>query len=326
MVVILAIASSFLCLCTAISAFFHYGNSGLFTLFLVSLPVCINPLLANYVNTTAQGDNHIGRLAFARIVPSALYVGLAYLIYSRFGATSKKMILLQWGIATFILIGIIISQKPSFRNIKNRFDLLRIENKRYGFHLYIGSLVMVSSNYLAGIFLGAFNEDNSEVGFYTLALTVTSPLAMLPSIIGTTYFKKFAFLPAIPHKVFKTTIVLTLTSCICFIFVIKPIVVFLYTERYSVVGLYASVLAIGFCIHGVGDMMNRYLGSHGLGKCIRNASVCNGIIKVIGYTFLVMLWNTKGALATTLICDFVYCFMILFYYAKFTKGEINESI
>ncbi len=326
MVVILAVASCILCLSTTIAAFVHYNNGTLFSLFLVSLPVCLHPLLANYVNTTAQGDNHIGRLALARLAPHALYVVFAYIVYSQFGATSVRMILLQWGIATLILLGVIVSQRPSFGNLKSKFELLKEENKRYGFHLYIGSLVMVSTNYLAGISLGVFNEDNSEVGFYTLALTVTTPLAMLPSIIGTTYFRKFATLPAIPKKVFKATIALTLGSCVCFVVLIKPIVVFLYTERYSVVGLYASILAIGFCIHGVGDMMNRYLGSHGLGKCIRNASICNGIIKVLGYTFLVMLWNTKGALATTLICDIVYCLMILYYYIRFTKGQINESV
>lgn len=326
MIVILLVASGILCLGTAIAALIHYKNENLLILFLVSLPVCFYPLLANYVNTTAQGDNHIGRLSFARLVPLLLYVIVAYLVYSQYGATSIRMILLQWGIATIVLAGVIVSQKPSFHDLKDKFELLKKENKQYGFHLYTGSLVMVSTTYLAGISLGFFNEDNAEVGFYTLALTVTSPLAMLPSIIGTTYFKKFASLPAIPSKVFKMTVALTLTSCICFILVIKPIVVFLYTERYSVVGLYASILAIGFCIHGVGDMMNRYLGSHGLGKCIRNASVCNGVIKVLGYTFLVMLWNTKGALLTTLLCDIVYCVMIFYYYSRFTRGNINESI
>ena len=48
-----------------------------------------------------------------------------------------------------------------------------------------------------------FNEDNTEVGFYTLALTVTTPLSTLPAIIGTTYFKQFATQPRIPSKVLK---------------------------------------------------------------------------------------------------------------------------
>lgn len=50
---------------------------------------------------------------------------------------------------------------------------------------------------------------------------------------------------------------------------IHPIVKFLYSDSYSQVGVYASWLAIGYCVHGVGDMLNRYLGSHGEGKFIK---------------------------------------------------------
>jgi len=324
LVVILVVASVILLLATFISALVHMNDETLYGLFLISLPVCFFPLLSNYVNTVAQGDNHIGRLALSRIVPSSIYVMLAFFVYKNFGATANRMIILQWGVASLFLFGVILSEKPTFRNLKGNYNLLKSENRKYGFHLYVGSLVMVSTNYLAGISLGFFNEDNAEVGFYTLALTVTSPLAMLPSIIGTTYFKKFAGLSAIPKSVFKNTIALTVASCVCFVLFIKPVVVFLYTEKYAIVGLYASILAIGFSIHGFGDMVNRYLGSQGKGKCIRNASVCNGIVKVLGYTFLVMVWNTRGALATTLICDFIYCLMILFYYKKFVRGELSE--
>lgn len=324
LVVILCIASLVLLIGTFVSALVHVNDEALYVLFLASLPVCFFPLLTNYVNTIAQGDNHIGRLALSRVVPSFLYVLLAFFIYKNFGATAHRMILLQWGIASLFLFGLILSEKPSFENLKANFNLLKTENRKYGFHLYLGSLVMVSTNYLAGISLGLFNENNAEVGFYTLALTVTSPLVLLPSIIGTTYFKKFAGMSSIPHKVFKNTIILTLISCVCFVSFIKPIVVFLYTEKYAIVGFYASVLAVGFCIHGIGDMVNRYLGSQGLGKCIRNASICNGFVKVLGYTFLVMLWNTNGALLTTLCCDMIYTIMILCYYRKFKNGALYE--
>ena len=183
---------------------------------------------------------------------------------------------------------------------------------------------MVSTNYLAGISLGYFNEDNSEVGFYTLALTVTTPLAALPAIVGTTYFKKFATQPAIPKKVILATVALTFTSCILFILLIHPVVEFLYSESYAIVGTYASILSVGYCIHGLGDMFNRYLCSHGQGVSVRNASIANGIFKLLGYTFLVWLFNTNGAIATTIICDVVYFLCLIFYYIKFTKQTVNE--
>jgi O-antigen/teichoic acid export membrane protein len=293
-------------------------------LFLLSIPVCFSPLFHNYIDQTAQGDNQIGLLSLARLLPYLVYVPIGYLVYSTYGATSDKMVLLQWGIYTAVYLVIIIATKPLFRHLKPVWKDLNDENKRYGIQLYIGSLVMVSTNYLAGISLGYFNEDNSEVGFYTLALTVTTPLAALPAIVGTTYFKKFATQPAIPQKVIIATVGLTFTSCILFILLIHPVVEFLYTDSYAIVGTYASILSVGYCIHGLGDMFNRYLCSHGQGASVRNASIANGVFKLLGYTLLVWLFNTNGAIATTIICDVVYFSCLIYYYVRFTKQPIHE--
>lgn len=318
MVIILLIACVILMIVTGLCVFI-YNNSSVSILFLVSLPVCISPLLLNYVNTTAQGDNQIARLSISRLLPALLYVPIAYLIYKNFGASSTKMILLQWGISTLVLLIVIISTRPSFKSLRSVFTELHRENRDYGFQLYLGSLVMVSTNYLAGIFIGHFNEDYSQVGYYTLALTITSPLTMLPAIIGTTYFKQFASEPMIPKRVMRFTLLLTIVSGILFVLVIKPLVVFLYSERYSVVSLYASVLAIGSCIHGFGDMLNRYLGSHGQGVSIRNASIANGIFKILGYSVLVFYFNTMGAVITTIACDIIYTAVLIMYYKRFVN-------
>lgn len=319
MVIILLIACVILMIAMGVCVFI-YNNSSVSILFLVSLPVCISPLLGNYVNTTAQGDNQIVRLSISRLLPALLYVPIAYLLYKNLGASSTKMILLQWGISTLVLLVIIISTHPSFKNLRPIFAELNRENHDYGFQLYSGSLVMVSTNYLAGIFIGQFNEDYSQVGYYTLALTITSPLTMLPAIIGTTYFKQFASEPKIPTRVMRFSLLLTIVSGILFVLVIKPLVVFFYSERYSIVGLYASVLAIGSCIHGLGDMLNRYLGSHGQGVSIRNASIANGIVKIIGYSVLVFYFNTIGAVITTIACDIIYTAVLIVYYKRFVKS------
>lgn len=155
---------------------------------------------------------------------------------------------------------------PRFKRLSPIFRTLNKENKSYGLQLYYGSLAMVATNYIAGITLSLFGTDNTTVGFFTLALTITTPLQMLPAIIGTAYFKQFATQPRIPHKVFQNTILLASATCILFILLIKPLVSFLYSEPYSIVSTYASWMAVGFSIHGVGDMINRYLGSHGQGK------------------------------------------------------------
>lgn len=323
LIIILTIACFILCMAMPICYCIHKENTTLATLFLVSMPVCFYPLFLNYIDQTTEGDNQMGRLSLARILPYLVYVPIGYILFFIYGATPTRMILLQWGIYTFVYICIIISTKPLFRNLKPVFRQLNYENKKYGIQLYIGSLVMVATNYLAGISLGYFNEDNSEVGFYTLALTVTAPLAALPTIVGTTYFKTFATQPAIPRKVIFFTIAMTTVTCLLFLLIIKPVVIYLYTDRYSIVGLYASFLSVGFCIHGLGDMFNRYLCSHGQGVAVRNASIANGLFKIVGFTLLVALFNTNGAIATTIICDIIYFTYLICAYIKFTKFSRN---
>lgn len=319
MVIILLVCVLILMIGVFATAVIHINNPAIYNLFLTSIPVCAFPLLNNYVNTTAQGDNHIGRLAVARLLPTALYIPIAYCVYANFGATSNRMMLLQWGLYTVILILVVISTKPRFINLKNVFRDLNEENKRYGIQLYYGSLAMLATNYIGGVTLGVFNNDNTNVGFYTLALTITSSLSMLPGIVGTTYFKQFATMDNIPPKVMKATILITLITCIAFIAFIKPVVTFLYSDSYKIVGVYASWMSVGFCIHGISDMLNRFLGSHGKGIPIRNSSFICGSIRVIGFTLFVYLWNINGAVLTNILSSTVYVLVLVYYYVKTLK-------
>lgn len=325
MVIILLLSIAILMFGTFVNYLLHLNNSKVSILFLYSIPVCAFPLLTNYINTTAQGDNHIGRIASARVFPYALYIIVSYFIYNKFGATSSRMVLLQWGIYSFILVIIVLSTRPSFQNLKFEFRALNNENRTYGIQLYYGSLAMLATNYIAGITLGLFNSDNQNVGFYTLALTITSTLSTLPGAIGTTYFREFATQNRIPSKVMRFTILITLASCILFILLINPIVRFLYSEEYANVGIYASWMSIGFCLHGFGDMINRYLGSHGQGKQIRNASYFCGATRVVGFTIFVYFWNIEGAIITNILSSSVYCFILLKYYKSFVNKCLSEK-
>ena len=187
MVIILAITTMVMMLCMFGCYVAHKGhiNSFVAPLFLYALPICGAPLLLNYINTVFQGDNRIYKLSIARVLPSAAYLLLAWFLFSRITtATSTNVLLLQNGLSVLILLALIISSKPSFRNTKAAYEELKRENKAYGFNVYIGSIAGVSLSYLAGITLGLFSNDNINVGYYTVALTIATPLSILPTVIA----------------------------------------------------------------------------------------------------------------------------------------------
>lgn len=319
MIVFLLVAVFLLMLLTSSVGLCYVNRPELKLLFFCSLPVCLYPLLTNYMNTTAQGDNHIVRLSLARVLPVFCFIIVALLVYPRLDAVDSKTVLyLHWGVCSLVLVGIIISTKPSFRSLKPVFADLQKENKEYGIQLYWGSLAMVATNYLSGVTLGLFNSDNANVGFFTLALSLAQPISYLPGIVGTTFFKRFVHEQRIPSKVFLLTIAMTALSCFGFILLIDP-VVSLYDSSYSVVGSYAKWMAVGFSIHGIGDMINRFLGSHGQGRDIRNSSFACGAVKIIGSVLFVWLWNVSGAILTVLLSSFVYAISLYYNYCLYIK-------
>lgn len=308
-----------------IYTYFNATGNGVSSLFLVAIPVCGNVVMLNYINTTAQGDNHIGRISAARLLPTLVYVIIAYFIYKEFGATSERMILLFNGTASVVLLAIIISTRPSFKNIGESFKKLHAENSKYGLNVYIGSVAAVSTGYIAGITLKWFGTS-SEVGFYTLALSLAAPLTMLPSIIGTAYFKEFATENRIKRDVLTKSAIITIISYLAFIGVIGFVVDFLYEDSYSSVSVFASWLAIGTSVHGFGDILNRFLGAHGKGKELRNAAFTCGGIMVLGNFLFVYLWGINGAIITKILSSATYFFTLLIYYTKFRKEVTANAV
>lgn len=321
MVIILAITSVSLIIVMVLASIIQKSLNDLVSnLFLISLPVCAAPLFLNYINTTFQGENKIKELAVARLLPYATYLPIGFLWYTSWGSSAKTLMLLQNGCAIVVYIILIVSLKPKFENLKPIFKLLKQENRDYGFHVYIGSILAVSLGYVSGITLGLFEDNNVNVGFYTLALTVVTPLSLLPTIVGTTHFKEFANRNFIDRRVIRNTIVISLISLTLFVLLIVPLVKVVYSSDYAPVGYYACFIAVGMIFHGLGDMYNRFLGAHALGRQIRNGAIITGFVQLAGSIILVYYWGIVGAIITKILSSAVYYSMMIYYYKRFSYG------
>lgn len=326
LVTILGLTVALMMICMIVCGLIHHYilHRDFAWLFYIVIPVCGSFLLLNYMNTSAQGDNSIYSIAAARLLPSTIYLCIAYFIYEHFGASNWLMLLLQNGIAILVLSAIIWYNKPSFKNLRQTFKALHKENKSYGLQVYYGSIANVSVQYIAGITLGMFAANNTNVGFYSLAITVTGPLAMLPSIIGTTYFKRFAHENCISRKILISTFSMALLSLIGFVILIYPVVGFLYDDRYSSVALFACILSVGFIFHGLGDVFNRFLGAHGQGTSLRNGAFISGAFALFGYTIGVYLFGIWGAIFTKIFASLAYFISMAIFYTCFVKNRNNE--
>ena len=152
---------------------------------------------------------------------------------------------------------------------------------------------------------------------------------MLPSIIGTVFFKRFASENSINQKVILYSTLLTFASWGFYALMIYPLVDWFYPDEYQSVARWSTFLAFGMACHGLGDMFNRFLGAHAQGKYIRNGAIASGIVLLLGNTALVWLWGLPGAVATRILGSLTSCGFMVGYYIKYVRDKsqiVDESL
>jgi O-antigen/teichoic acid export membrane protein len=284
--------------------------------FVFPLQLCLEQLL--------QGDYKIHTLSFHRLSPKLLNILILLALYTFFEyklLLNLEIFLLSMAIP---MVLIIIWIKPKFINFKSNTKLLWKENKTYGNPVFIGAIAGVASAQIAGFSLSYF-VDNVNVGFFALAITATTPLAMLPVAFGTTLFKDFISLPKIPARVIYYTVIMGLSTLALFLLVIGFLIRWLYPSEFIPVINLCYYTAIGSTLHGFGDFINRFISAKGKGKILRNSNFILGIINIGGYVGFVYLWGINGAAFTKLIAGFAYLLNMLYFYYVILRTRNNNE-
>jgi len=254
-----------------------------------------------------------------------LYLVIIYPLSRWITVSLDQVLLISYGVGLVVVTIFLIRLKPNFSFEKSITKELFQENNKNGKPIYFGSLAGVATQHVAGISISYF-MDNVQVGFFMLAITVCKPILMIPSVIGTVYFKQFATIKAIPKKVFTFSVLSTIGALLIFYLLIEKVIVTFYSEEYLAVSSISKFLILAFIFHGLGDLFNRFLGAKGKGKLLRNAAYVVGIVNVLGYVFLVKYFDLNGAIITRVLAGIMYMSVMLFYYFKYIRNQENEII
>jgi O-antigen/teichoic acid export membrane protein len=276
-----------------------------FALFLFPLQV--------YLENVFLGLNKMRSLAILRTMPKVLFLGaLLLLIY--FQKVSYLSAFVFMLLTSYIVyVAQTISIKPKFKKLKDMIGSMSRENKKYGFHVYVGSLFNVATTYLATISISYF-YNNTDLGFYSLALSIATPMLLLPSSVAASFFKDFANIDRIPFSALKYTFMLSAAMYVVYVVVLKPAVVLLYSKDYMASVPLAYILGVAMIVHGFGDIFNRFLCAKAKGKEVRNGAIIAGIINVVAFLFLVPWLSNLGAAISRLIVSSAYCAAMYYNY------------
>ena len=267
-----------------------------------------------------QGANEIGKMAVANIVPKLWYLAWLLIVISFF----KLDILIALALnLTGIIVAVVLiiwTLKPKFAYLKENLSLIWKETKEYGFHIYCGRVVDVSTYQLDKIFISYF-VNTLWVGFYNLAMVITSPMALLSRALSTSLFKGFANRDRIPRKVILFNF-LWLTGCVIGLTLLgKFIVIFLFSDKYLSAASLIFPLALAGFFQGMYQPYNMFLAAHRKGKWMRNMAWMMAAGNFLCNIVLIPIWGAMGAaIASSVSMGFAIC-VYLHYYKKYLKEK-----
>lgn len=269
------------------------------------------------------GLNKITSLATLRVGPKIIFSIFLLISFYSDNLTYYTAFVLMLMSSYLVYCIQIISIKPKFTNLKSMIGLLRSENRQYGMHVYWGSIFGVASTYLVTLSISYF-QNNMDLGYYNIAVAVSTPLIFLPSSVASSYFKEFSRLHKVPIKIILSSITVSLVSLLIFILFLEPAISILYSDDYKKSVPIGYILGLAMIIHGYGDIYNRFLCAKAKGKEVRNGAIFAGFINILSFFIFVPNLGGLGAACCRLSVSFAYLFAMYFLYHKTTVLITNS--
>lgn len=311
-------------------AFFdnNISEKGLRMVLLLVTPFSWVFLITKYFEVLFQADNKIRLLALSRIFPHLIYfviILVLYFFFLNYSGNRLMLILASYYTGNIIVaLYIIFRINPSLKNFQDRVKEIFHFNRTYGLNVYIGSLFAVGFSQLTGVLISYFAADNSGVGYYSLAVTIASPLAFIPNVIATTHYKDFSTSKKVARKLLLITLALSCTALLMTILLVGPFIKIFYGSEFSPVIKLTYIVSFGIIMNGLADFFNRFLGSHGKGKALRNSAFLVGFSVLILNISLIPLFGETGAAWTTFLSGFTYFICMYIYYRKL-ESELKSK-
>ena len=331
LLIILVILSVLMSL--GLRVFAHFDNNlydkGITSLFVLIIPLGFITLWGQLYETILPADNQIGLLAKIRLYPKVINLIFAFIFYLLSSDLQWNrlvaILLLYNGSQMLLYFYVALKTKPIFENCKESIKSILQCNKNFGLNVYIGSICAVGFGYLTEILISYFGVDNVNVGYYSLAVTLTAPLTFIPSTIATTHYKSFAGANGISKKLFLITISISAASVVALWIIIPPFIKYCYGEAFIPVIRINFFVCISVFLHGMADFYNRFIQANGCGARLRNASIVVGFSMLICNLLLIPSYGAYGAAYSRIIAGCVYMSIIYYYYRRTVKDIVKDE-
>lgn len=281
-------------------------------------PFCFILPFQFFISEITIGANKLKRLASFHLFSRILFIVSLFALFRGDLLNVEFIIilnLLSWLVSTIVVL---FGLTPSFSNLKENLNTIKEKNKSFGISYYYGAIVNQSTFKLDELFITYF-VNITQLGFYTLASIICSPMTFLSRAFVNSIFKKLALKDRIPIRVFVYN-TLWLGFCILFLYLCSDFIVStLFGEEYMQVSVYILPLSIAFLFQGMYAPFS-FLTVKSKGRELRNVAYAEAFVNVFGNILLVPTIGVLGAIYASILARFTHFVGLWYYYNKMIKA------
>lgn len=281
-------------------------KNGIEIVFWIIAPLSFIYLITSFNEQIFQGNNKIKELAISRGLPKFLYAFLLGVVFFCGIKVSLLVFLILYLCSHLFVYIYLFKQVSPIRSQVSRFKEIFVKNKTFGINIYLGSLLSVGVANLMGLIISKFCDNNVELGFYNIALQITVPLTLIPNILSTVFFARFANNHVLTKELVIYIAIISVALYIVLFFLSDIIITVIFGSSYLPAAKLIRIIGLGSLLYGIGDFFNRYLLAKGKSNVIRNIAITVGLSYLLLGYILIPKYYAEGASYAKVLTGLVY--------------------
>lgn len=305
----------------AVDAWVHEGAGRV--LRMVAPLTAVFPL-QEMILSISQGSSRMKLMSAYLLLPRSILILVLLALVITVGVDVRIAVialLLAMAAAIGIAIGVL---KPVFRGLRAEFALIWKEVREFGREVYLGRIVDGLTTGFDKLLLTKFH-GMAMVGFYSIAMTMSTPIAMLSKAVSQSAYKRFATEPRIPRKLLLLSLLWSTAGAAVFWMAYQTLIPLFFTDRYiSALNVLPWVMA-GFALAGLNQPFHAFLAAHRKGREIRIMSVTTSTINIGLNLALIPVLAMTGAGVAFFSTYAVNIVMNLYFYRRYLEERAAQQ-
>lgn len=275
------------------------------------------------ISDLSVGSNRIYPSAVMEAGSKLLYLIPLYILFSQGSLDLYQVIFLNLITGLVAVIAVFIWLRPSFEHLDRLYAVLKQKNKEYGWHFYLGIVSNQTTYRLDEVFIATI-INTTQLGFYSLAGIICSPMVMLSRAFSQSMFRRFAHSAKIPAKLFVYNTLWLLLAIAAVYLLAGPVVHFLFGEAFAPVADYAFWLSFAYFFQGAYQPFT-FLSAKSQGRELRNVAFAEAVVNVLGNLILIWFYGIYGVIAASILARFVQFSGLFYYYRKYLRTHLKQE-